>query len=187
MNEFPNFNDDGYLPKGCHEFSIEEFHKVFVDSFKISKTRLNRFICFLEFYRFFLEHFDLITDCIIFGSYITTKINPFDVDMLFVLDWNNVEFPTNMHLYNLEECVRIIKLEYLKLDDAEKLESDFHAFGCDFHYLHKRSKNENDELYQDYIEKRRYWLKWMSNGGKTGLVSIPCNYGEVLCNLEKLN
>ena len=75
------FIESGLLPKGCHEITLEEIKKYFVDNFPESTTRSSRFTCFLEFSKFFLENFSVVEKGLIFGGFITNKMNPFDIGM----------------------------------------------------------------------------------------------------------
>lgn len=176
------FNESGLLPKDCYEITLEEIKKYFVDNFPESTTRSSRFTCFLEFSKFFLENFSVVEKGLIFGGFITNKMNPFDIDLLFVLNEKALEYPINMYLYNLEQNVKSLKDEYLDLDDEQKWNSNFYYFGCDFHYLHHRSK-DNKELYEDYLKKKEYWCKWVL-GKNNFYVSFPIfskSFEEILC------
>ena len=50
------FNESGLLPQGCHEITLEEIKKYFVDNFPESTTRQSRFDCFMRFYKDLLKN-----------------------------------------------------------------------------------------------------------------------------------
>jgi hypothetical protein len=45
----PKFTAKGYLPKGCHACSVNEFKQRFVNDFKDSKSRKSRYYGFIEY------------------------------------------------------------------------------------------------------------------------------------------
>lgn len=122
----PEFNKKGELLHKCYELNLMEIKKYFVDNFIEFDFRQDRFTCFLEFLRFFLENFHFVEKGFIFGGFVKQKPYPRDVDILLVMDdIPSRNFPTNMYLYTLEQNVADIKIKYLDMDFEESLTSDF--------------------------------------------------------------
>lgn len=79
-----DFDINGRLPAGLHNYTIEEFLSQFVDGFPTSMRRKPIFDAMVEFFRELLVSgipYEFWVD----GSYATTKINPNDADIVVFL------------------------------------------------------------------------------------------------------
>ena len=77
----PPFNDNGFLPSGLYDTSLSEIRLLLGGTQKRS-----RLIIGLERYIKFWDSSGFITACIIDGSFVTSKPDPGDVDLLLVAD-----------------------------------------------------------------------------------------------------
>ena len=81
----PSFNDNGHLPPGIHETTLEEFKTRFVDGVQESTTRADVFSGYTR-YCADLSKLDLIIKQWLDGSFTTSKVNPNDIDVISHLD-----------------------------------------------------------------------------------------------------
>lgn len=76
---------NGYLPQGRHSVTVDEFYEQFVTAFPSSKTRE-------RLYRRWARHREALSSVLpvqaqwIDGSYVTSKVDPSDIDMVSVMD-----------------------------------------------------------------------------------------------------
>jgi hypothetical protein len=137
----PDYNDNGYLPFGPpHCCKFEEFKKRFVDDFPDS---ISRSIIFNEYKKHCKE---IITTNIaskqwVNGSYITTKEEPEDIDMLTEID-------------GIEMDDKKLKKDMDKLFYDAPLRTNNK---CDSYYVAKYPE-ECPDLYEDYIEAKTKYL-----------------------------
>jgi hypothetical protein len=80
----PDFTEDGLLPEGIHQTTIEEFEKRFV-YFDVSDRRYRLFDKLRELYRE-AKRSALVKRFIVGGSFITSKPEPNDFDCILVLE-----------------------------------------------------------------------------------------------------
>lgn len=131
-----DFNSDGVIQPGFHELSIKEVHSSFVENFPNSQSRRNIFKSFLSF----IEKISIgyaPTEIWIDGSFVTSKVNPNDIDILLFFtindyltiygEWNNIRVHDNVDAYfSLTIC--------------------------------EDTKNKtNSSEYQNFINNRNYW------------------------------
>lgn len=158
------FNEKGLLPPGCHEITLPEIKSIFVDGFPDSRTRQSRFECFMEFYKDLLDNVKSCICILIDGSFVENKINPCDVDLVIVVDYEQSNEYERNYL-NIEfDYNELIKKDYLilkdKVDKGEEgvsnlLKLDFYNYGCDIHFFFKYPINH--PLYNHNAERLDYW------------------------------
>lgn len=80
----PRFTENGFLPQGIWECSIEEF----ISRFAIFQKTDRRVLLFSKLENLLSEisRINLIKDILIDGSYVTNQIEPNDIDIIIVLD-----------------------------------------------------------------------------------------------------
>lgn len=79
------FNNDGLLPAGLHEYEPGPFERDFVAGFATSQTRKPLFLLLGEVLEEIKPLF-MPVELWINGSYVTSKVNPNDIDLLMFLD-----------------------------------------------------------------------------------------------------
>lgn len=79
----PQLDDDGFLPIGVHEATIDEIREQF-GSFQRTDRRQNLFRQFDEFIGE-VRLSNLIDSVIVDGSFVTAKDEPSDIDLILVL------------------------------------------------------------------------------------------------------
>lgn len=83
----PALSDDGYLPKGIHDCSLDELFESFSGG-SLSGRRAElcrKLIVFVEEIRSTNMAVGLIVD----GSFVTQKTEPNDVDLILILRWDH--------------------------------------------------------------------------------------------------
>lgn len=95
----PDFNSDGNLPPGVYTVTIEEVIERFQGK-NLRRKQLTRNLD--QFCSFIREHSD---EVYLFGTYITSKPAPRDVDLLIVFpktfDWSGPDAGTLLHFQNI--------------------------------------------------------------------------------------
>lgn len=175
------FNESGLLPKGCHEITLEEIKKYFVDNFPESTTRQSRFDCFMRFYKDLLKNVKSCIRLLIDGSFVENKVNPNDIDFVIVIDATKYNDYERFYIENEFNFKNLLRDEFNQLKEQENhdlmYDSDFFNYGCDFFPLVKFDKNS--EEYSDYKYLKGYWEKqWGHNRGniEKGFLNINVNY-----------
>ncbi len=77
----PDFNDDGDLPEGVHQTTIEEIIAFFGGGSAQRRAVTARMVRIYEL----AKATGMLDRFIIFGSYITTKSDPGDVDLVLIM------------------------------------------------------------------------------------------------------
>lgn len=103
-----NFNDNGVIEPGIHEFDMQHFYDVFVQQFTTSERRKEIFKSFIEFIRELANNY-AIQEVWIDGSFVTEKVNPNDIDIILFFDvedykelrpvWNSIRQRNNIDSY----------------------------------------------------------------------------------------
>lgn len=132
------FETNGMLPGGVHEYSLEQFLTQFVDGFPTSQRREEISKAILAFIKE-LCTFGIPYEFWIDGSYVTTKINPNDADIVVFLQYSD-----------------IIKITSAGANFRQKYSSLLDI------YLAYAASPENQRLlspkdYQDVVNNRNYW------------------------------
>ena len=187
--ERPKFNKWGHLPRKCYEMTIDEIEEYFVNNFPKSKSRKSRWECFLNFYNELTKNVKSCVRIIIDGSFVENKINPFDIDLVVVIDYEHTNNYEYNYLYNECEYNEIIKREYLILknqvnngneDFSKLLETEFYKSGCDIHFFIKYPSNH--PLYNTYEKRLNYWIDLFSKNRDNyskGFLNLNVEYGDV--------
>lgn len=81
----PSFNENGHLPPGIHETTIEDFKSRFVDGVPESTTREDVFSGYTRYCTDLLK-LDLVMKQWLDGSFTTSKANPNDLDVVSHID-----------------------------------------------------------------------------------------------------
>ena len=140
----PTFNDDGNLPEGvydCTEASIEE---VFVSRFPESLVRSELYSGFKSL-RTLARNVSPPATQWVDGSFVTTKQDPDDVDVLSFVDYDTLERLPR------EQIGQVYEL--LGAGDETK-----RKFRC--HTYLERSCSPGHPHYRFFERERLYWLRW---------------------------
>ncbi len=137
-----NFNENGYLEPGFHNKDIIEVEDKLVTNFNDSTTRK----AIIEGYRAFIRKFKEcginVVEHWIDGSFVSTKENPNDIDMLFIIDKEALD--------NLpHDAQNIFSQELFNKNVA------IEKYKCDVYLLVRVP--EEDPNYLKFVNKRNYW------------------------------
>lgn len=114
------YDSNGYLVSGFHKINIPTFIENFVDSYPTSKTRREIFEGYCKYCRI-LSTFNFVNKQWINGSYVTKKLDPNDIDIVYIVDSKAID--SNKFL-----------ISYIK-----KLKSDYDTvwekYKCDTHFI----------------------------------------------------
>ncbi len=134
------YGSNGYLIQGIYKIDINTFIEKFVDSYPNSNTREKIFAGYCDYCKF-LSSFNFVKRQWINGSYITKKIDPNDIDIVFFVD---------SRAFNSNESL----ISYIKT-----LETDYDyvctKYSCDTHFVTEYP--EDDIRYLMYKESAAYW------------------------------
>lgn len=98
--EIQDFLKNGNLNPGIHKYSVNEFKNQFVDSFELSTTRQ-------DIYSKFKYWVNLLTQILppkymwLDGSFLTTKLNPNDIDLVVFYDPKDITEDISKDLGNI--------------------------------------------------------------------------------------
>ncbi len=151
------------LPVGCHQCTIKDIKERFVDDFPKSKSRISRFIGYVEYSKFVCENIKSTKKQLCNGSFTTNKLNPHDIDFLFIInnsDLTDIEFKfikkekrkNNADKLNRKNMIPFVEQGFVDINELPP---------CDRFFLIKR--DPHDELYNDYIKDKKFWLKQFGN------------------------
>ena len=160
----PDFDSRGNMPDGCFHCSLIEFKERFVDSFTESYTRKSRFEGFLNFIKYISKNinsskYKLIVD----GSFITTKINPNDIDFLIVFEYSKLsekEYDFVENEYEKQENLLIKRDFHFKLVKMGLMDLN-NVYCCDWSPLYKREYMDNK--YLKYLKLKNFYLDLWGN------------------------
>ncbi|MCQ2737437.1 MAG: hypothetical protein MJ224_02395 [archaeon] len=164
------FNEKGLLPPGCHEITLPEIKSIFVDGFPDSRTRQSRYECFLKMYKELLFNVKSCIRILIDGSFVTDKLNPYDVDFSIVIDSSRLSDEEYNYLNDIFNHKTILRREYdsfknqvmqNKIDYNELYNLELYNYGCDFFPLYKLENNH--KLYGEYCKERDKWVNFWGN------------------------
>ena len=79
MEKNNHLNSDGFLDAGFHNMNLAEFRSEFINCFPSSKTRDTIFTDFYRWCHDLVSHYH-VYEIWVDGSFVTSKINPNDVD-----------------------------------------------------------------------------------------------------------
>lgn len=182
------FNEKGLLPPGCHEVTLDIIKSVFVDNFPESETRLSRYNCFLKMYEELLDNVKSCIRILIDGSFVTNKLNPYDVDFVIMIDHLHLTQKESDYLNKIREYKHSLRIEYDNcryevekgtISYSKLYNLEFYRYGCDFYILLRY--DQSHEMYKNYLNQKKYWTDWW---GKTrdekskGFLNLMVNYEE---------
>ena len=145
----PDFDENGNLPNGIINSSLQEFKDHFIINFKESSTRPVIFKGYLR-YCDKLVSLNIATKQWINGSFITDKVNPNDIDFVTHIDALKVDENSEIQTKILEICNPVeTKKEFL----------------CDVYFILLYPQHI-PELYQHTINRINYWRKWFGHDRK---------------------
>jgi aspartyl/asparaginyl-tRNA synthetase len=98
----PDFNENGYLPPGIHEATMEDFRIRFVDDVEESITRCKVFAGYTDYCRDMLA-LDILIKQWLDGSFTTRKIDPNDMDVISHVDALKIN-----NKYTIDQFQRLI-------------------------------------------------------------------------------
>lgn len=94
----------GKLPIGRFPVSLRDFELHFVDNFlfKESKTRRDRFNALQAILRIFENELKCkVLSLLIGGSFVTDKLDPNDIDVVFVIDFRSINTGKDLHALSI--------------------------------------------------------------------------------------
>ena len=154
-----NFEASGMLPAGFHDCTVQEFIATFVDDFPTSQRRK---VIVDGLFDFAKEVFDVGIPCEFWvdGSFVTTKTNPNDADLVLFLQAQNMNV--------LAPQIADFRKKY--------------AGTLDMYFAYATS-TENQQLfrsidYQQIVNKRNYWrgqFGFDRADSPKGIVRIDCD------------
>ena len=166
----PDFDRRGNLPPKCWEVTLDDIKEHLVDNFPYSTTRSSRFQCFLRFINELTTNVKSCTRLLINGSFVTKKVNPYDVDFIIVIDSTKLTRTEDNYLNSLISIKNQLRAEYDNYKEMyqnglipkERLYGlGLFNYGCDFFRLDKLDNNH--PLYQNYLDDKNYWIDWWSH------------------------
>ena len=160
-------NIEPYQIIRCTNF--EYLERFFVDKFSNSNTRSVIFNGFLRYIYDLREVIGNEWTIWIDGSFTTKKLNPEDIDILNIFDWNET---INSQMNFLSEN--------FWSDNSKK------KYSVDGYFLPVYS--EHDERNIDTIEGRKYWKDWFGNTSEAtlgqrrakGIIEIEVKFNDAL-------
>jgi hypothetical protein len=142
MSDKGNFDKNGNLtPYEIVEYSLTEIECYFVDGFPNSITRKNIYDGLVNYILDIGIYFSSSWSIWIDGSFITTKLNPEDIDIVNIFEWNET-LNDNRGIFE----------DNFWADKSKK------AYKVDANFMAVYSKN--DSRYIDTIEMTAYWHSW---------------------------
>ncbi len=142
MTDKGDFDKNGNLtPYELVEYSLTEIELYFVDSFPNSITRKSIYDGLVNYILDISVYFSNSWSIWIDGSFITTKLNPEDVDIVNVFEWNE-RLNSNKGIFE----------DNFWADKSKKI------YKVDANFMAVYSKK--DSRYIDTIEMTKYWYGW---------------------------
>lgn len=135
-----NLGENGALPAGIHQCTINEFRETFVDGFPTTQRRNELFIQLMSFLSDLVK-IDCFPEAFVDGSYVTNKVNPNDIDIVVFLHYSTVISPTVQ-----------AKINQLKTLYDPFLDIYFAVAVCD-----ENKSMINPASYGSIINQRNYW------------------------------
>ncbi len=134
-------NAEGYLPAGLHPVTTGEIKAGLVDSFPTSSARANVFEGYMR-HTTDLRKVPMMFDEFIGGSFVSSKDNPGDIDLLGMGDQATIDaLPPDRQ----QEITRLFQGHLSKPE-----------YKCDAYFL--ASFPETDPAFQAYRANRKYWM-----------------------------
>ncbi|MCD2347417.1 DUF6932 family protein [Clostridium guangxiense] len=127
------FNEDGLLEAGIHNYSVSDFKNNFINYFNTSQTRSIIYKNTIMWLKLINEKVMLPEEIWFDGSYVTSKINPNDLDV--VLFFDRASFTKEKFL------------------EFQKLQAQCKQYKCDAYMCFLNNKNA---IWND-INGRNYW------------------------------
>lgn len=134
------FNEDGNLQPGIHNYTVEEFERQFVNPFKYSDTRQDIYNN-LSLWIHKLSNVVIPQFIWLDGSYLTMKINPNDIDL--VVFYKPEDIPD-------EETA--MKLKHIINNESRSLRCDSYLCYTLEHIANKKN------IPNDLIMLQTYWM-----------------------------
>ncbi len=154
------FNADGVIPAGIHNCALNDFYSFFVEGFPASQKRRPIYDALINYLRSLSNRYTPY-EIWIDGSYVTSKINPNDVDLVVFLNCEDLisansdsEFVNNAPLEYIDKYISLAVNEY---NESRISPEDYQKHG---------------------INKRNYWrgqFGFDRNDTPKGIVKIDWN------------
>lgn len=154
-----DFEANGMLPAGFHDCSVQEFITAFVDNFPTSQRRKIIVDALWDFAR---EVYNVGTPCEFWvdGSFVTTKINPNDADLVLFLQIPNMNVLGTQLMAFRQKYKDTLDIYFAY---ATSPENQQHA---------------NPKDYQQFVNNRNYWrgqFGFDRADSPKGIVRISCD------------
>lgn len=136
-----NFNSDGYLAPGIHDATTQDMETYLVTGFPSSTTRPS-ILSGYKLHRAAVEALNIPLEQLIDGSFVSTKNDPSDIDMVCFADAAAVD-----------ALSPAAQAEFEKLFDSTVTKL---AYCCDVYFCPVLPPT--DPNFQHYRTNRKYWL-----------------------------
>lgn len=180
------FDGNGNLYPGCHECTIIDIQKKLVDEFPKSNSRNSRFNGFITYSKYLCDNVNSIRRHLINGSFTTNVPNPHDIDFVVVITNTLLTSEESIFLEKEWEVELERKSKYHEMkEDVDKGIIDINElYCCDCYFLYKREPHEN-ELYDDYLKDKAYWIDWWGHTRKDKLgIRTPKGFIDLKLNRD---
>jgi hypothetical protein len=144
------FNKDGYLEAGIHDMELPTIEEHFVNGFPSSSTR-PKIIAGYKKHRAELEHLNLNIEQLLDGSFVSTKNDPNDIDLVCFIDADTMD--------------KLSPNEQEKLRELLSGKFTQQYYSCDAYLC--PTVPETDPRYQSCIENRKYWIEFFGHDRST--------------------
>jgi hypothetical protein len=135
------FNADGYLDAGIHDVELAEIEEHLVNGFPNSNTRPT-IITGYKKHRAELEHLNIDIEQLLDGSFVSTKNDPNDIDLVCFADADVID--------------NLSPLDKQKFHNLVMGKSTQSFYNCDAYFC--PTVPENDSRYSHCRQNRKYWI-----------------------------
>ena len=159
-NPLPPFNNQGLLPEGVYDCSEALFKQRFVDAFPASGTRAARYRGFTALRQEAVRQGGQPARQWVNGSYVTTKLDPGDIDVVTFMDYDGFNALSEEH--------RTAVTGLLAGEEATKPTYGYHTFFVP-------SCGQGHPFFPAFEQQRVYWRKWFGetrSGGRKGFLAM---------------
>lgn len=147
-----DFDEFGNYKAGIHAVSLEWFKNHLVDEAEKSTTRSRNLTSFIEFCKLqqVKEYIDTITYVLIDGSFVTNKIDPHDIDVLFISEFVGE---------NYEELISFSEQAKRTYAFFAKVKREAYKYHSDIYFIPKVKLDLIQSLAPDHPDVSNYCSK----------------------------
>lgn len=148
---------DGVLKPGFHEIKLDELESLFVKNFTTSQTRQRIFENFKKWEENLISQYDIL-EIWIDGSFVTSKINPNDVDLVVFV--------------HAKDYIKLAQ-KWSDIRNANDIDAYFTLAICE-----ESEKYVRPDEYNKFVNHRNYWrgqFGFDRNNFPKGVIVLKCN------------